>query len=44
MHDSSTRRFEKSELERLAFEEGVPGDFDVAQINWKPDCDPFYYG
>jgi len=34
---------EKSELERLAVEEGVPADFDVAQINWKPDYDPFYY-
>ena len=33
---------EKSELERLAVEEGVPADFDVAQINWKPDYDPFY--
>ena len=34
---------EKSELERLAVEEGMPADFDVAQINWKPDYDPFYY-
>ena len=34
---------EKSELEHLAVEEGVPADFDVAQINWKPDYDPFYY-
>jgi hypothetical protein len=21
----------------------VPGDFDVAQITWKPDYDPFFY-
>ena len=34
---------EKSELERLAAEEGIPADFDVARINWKPDYDPFYY-
>ncbi len=34
---------EKSELEGLAVEEGVPTDFDVAQINWKPDYDPFYH-
>ena len=31
---------EKSELERLAVDEGIPADFDVAQINWKPDYDP----
>ena len=34
---------EKSDIERLAIEEGIPADFDVAQINWKPDYDPFYY-
>ena len=34
---------EKSELEHLATEEGIPADFDVAQINWKPHYDPFYY-
>ena len=34
---------EKSELEGLAVEEGVPADFNVAQINWKPDYDPFFY-
>src|SRR4030095_14663418 len=34
---------ERSELEGLAVEEGVPSDFDVAQINWRPDYDPFYY-
>ena len=21
----------------------VPGDFDVAQISWRPDYDPFFY-
>jgi hypothetical protein len=34
---------EKSELERLAAEEGIPADFDVTRINWKPDNDPLYY-
>jgi len=34
---------EKAELERLAAEEGIPADFDVTRINWKPDYDPFYY-
>lgn len=34
---------EKSELERLAAAEGIPSDFDVAQINWKADYDPYYY-
>lgn len=22
---------------------GVPGDFDVAQLTWKPHYDPFFY-
>ena len=22
---------------------GIPGDFDVARINWQPDYDAFYY-
>jgi hypothetical protein len=34
---------EKRELERLAAGEGIPSDFDVAQINWKADYDPYYY-
>jgi hypothetical protein len=21
----------------------IPGDFDVAQISWRPDYDPFFY-
>lgn len=37
------RPMEKSELEHLATGEGIPADFDVARINWKPDYDPFYY-
>jgi hypothetical protein len=22
---------------------GIPGDFDIAQISWRPDYDPFFY-
>ena len=34
---------EKKELERILGEMGVPGDFDVTQITWRPDYDPFFY-
>jgi curved DNA-binding protein CbpA len=34
---------EKRELERLLGQYGVPGDFDVAQLNWQPEYDPFFY-
>ena len=34
---------ERRELDRICGELGIPGDFDVAQISWKPDYDPFYY-
>jgi hypothetical protein len=34
---------EKTELQRLCWNLGLPGDFDVAQITWKPDYDAFYY-
>lgn len=34
---------EKCELERMLAQLGVPGDFDVAQITWRPDYDPFFY-
>lgn len=34
---------EKRELDRLLGQLGVPGDFDVAQLTWKPDYDPFFY-
>ena len=33
----------KRELERTLGQMGVPGDFDVAQITWRPDYDPFFY-
>lgn len=34
---------EKAELEKVCSELRIPGDFDVAQINWRPDYDPFFY-
>ena len=34
---------EKSELEKICSELRIPGDFDVAQISWRPDYDPFFY-
>ena len=34
---------EKTELEGICSELRIPGDFDVAQINWRPDYDPFFY-
>ena len=34
---------EREQLRSLCWDLGIPGDFDVAQINWKPDYDPFFY-
>ena len=34
---------EKTELERICSELRIPGDFDVAEINWRPDYDRFFY-
>jgi len=34
---------ERRELDRICGDLGIPGDFDVAQISWRPDYDPFYY-
>lgn len=34
---------ERLELDRMLGQLGVPGDFDVAQITWKPDYEPFFY-
>ena len=34
---------EKAELQRLCWDLRIPGDFDIAQITWKPDYDAFYY-
>jgi hypothetical protein len=37
------RAVERAELERMCAELRIPGDFDVAQISWRPDYDPFFY-
>jgi hypothetical protein len=37
------RAVERAELERMCSELHIPGDFDVAQISWRPDYDPFFY-
>jgi hypothetical protein len=34
---------EREELRRLCWDLHIPGDFDIAQINWRPDYDPFFY-
>ena len=37
------RAVEKAELARMCSELRLPADFDVAQISWRPDYDPFFY-
>ena len=37
------RAVERAELQRICSELRIPGDFDVAQISWRPDYDPFFY-
>ena len=37
------KAIERKELERICSELGIPGDFDIAQISWLPDYDPFFY-
>jgi len=34
---------ERADLQKLCAELGIPGDFDVSLITWKPDYDAFYY-
>ena len=34
---------EKAELERLCARLRIPGDFEVCQISWRADYDPFFY-
>ena len=34
---------EKTELQKLCWDLGFPGDFEIAQITWKPYYDAFYY-
>jgi hypothetical protein len=37
------RAVERAELQRVCSELRIPGDFDVAQLSWRPDYDPFFY-
>ena len=37
------KAIERTNLQQMCSELGIPGDFDVTQINWHPDYDPFYY-
>src|SRR5580700_4507123 len=34
---------ERQELRRICNDLGVPSDFDIGQVSWKPDYDPFFY-
>ncbi len=34
---------EREELRRLCWDLHIPGDLDIAEINWRPDYDPFFY-
>jgi len=34
---------EREALRKICWEMGIPGDFDVAQITWRPDYDQFFY-
>ena len=37
------RAIEKAELQKMCSDLHIPGDFDIAQISWRPDYDPFFY-
>jgi hypothetical protein len=37
------KAIERRDLERICSELGIPREFDVAQISWRPDYDPFFY-
>jgi hypothetical protein len=34
---------ERAELQKMCVAFGIPGDFDVALVSWKPDYEAFYY-
>jgi hypothetical protein len=34
---------ERRDLQRICWDLGIPGDFDIAEINWRPDYDHFFY-
>jgi hypothetical protein len=37
------RAIERADLERMCSGLRIPGDFDIAQISWRPDYDPLFY-
>ncbi len=37
------KAIERKDLERMCSELGIPGEFDIAQISWRPDYDFFFY-
>ncbi len=37
------KAIERTELERMCSAAGIPADFDIAQISWRPDYDPLFY-
>jgi hypothetical protein len=34
---------ERQDMQRLCNQAGIPSDFDIAQVSWKPDYDSFFY-
>jgi hypothetical protein len=37
------KAMELKDLERMCSDFGIPDDFDIAQISWRPDYDPYFY-
>ena len=37
------KAIERKDLKRICSQLAIPGDFDVAQISWRPDYNPFFY-
>src|SRR6516164_6071986 len=34
---------ERRNLQRICWDLGIAGDFDIAEMNWRPDYDHFFY-
>src|SRR5262249_16904121 len=34
---------EREALRKMCWEMGIPGDFDIARITWRPDYEEFFY-
>ena len=37
------RAIDRAELEQMCSRLGIPGEFDITQISWRPDYDPFFH-